>query len=432
MEDSKADSNKIYYKQLVRDHDDIKSFKAEQAPIILQNYKGELGKFNRTCSQPKSRKNLSSTSMCTYTITLYSNLWEERGNFGFSRDFDSVNDYWTHIMNVLSDVEISDTDIEAPDEFTILNVIPLLAAINEKRETPKDISKIEEIVESLAQEFIQNQFVYREKGIHPFLYYRFLVSLQNWKKALSPERKKRIAESLMDKFGAEVLAKFLREKKLPPESSQKKVNHEMSQQADGDKCEYDWCFDWFFDTIYDHGKYELYRQIALYYSNDKTLFDVKRLVYSLLIVSYQGRYSNNFVVQKALYIIFKEQLDTGLLPIGHVVDNDFVMINATIEKREVSAVPLVTSFECFTDMLSVEELREDLKPYEQKFRLAYEWTKRRLRKNTDKLPLGWYSEYESTHTPESWVAAHVLLFLKYYCELLSALMRDLQQAGQQD
>jgi hypothetical protein len=145
------------------------------------------------------------------------------------------------------------------------------------------------------------------------------------------------------------------------------------------------------------------------------------LVYSLLIITKQRKYSNNMIVEKALEIIFEAQLATGLLPISHVVDNDFVMINAKIRRREVSAVPLVLSFECFTDLLSQSELREELKRYEPNFRLAYEWTKKRLRKDGDK-PLGWFPEYESTHTVESWVAGHVLLFLKNYCELLSELI----------
>jgi hypothetical protein len=80
-----------------------------------------------------------------------------------------------------------------------------------------------------------------------------------------------------------------------------------------------------------------YRQIALYAAKDWSLFDVKRLVYSLLLATKQGRYSNNLIVEFGLKIIFKEQLDTGLLPIGHVVDSDFVIQDGRVEKREVSA-----------------------------------------------------------------------------------------------
>lgn len=170
----------------------------------------------------------------------------------------------------------------------------------------------------------------------------------------------------------------------------------------------------------------MYRQLAFYQANDKTLFDVKRLIYSLLIVERKGRYSNNLVVDEALKTIFKEQFYTGLLPICHVVNNDFVIENHKIKQREVSAVPLLLSFECYNDMLSAENLKNNLRGYHERFRLAYDWAKKRLRKNpvNAKDLLGWYPEYESTHEPESWVTSHILLFLKKYCEWISKLACD--------
>lgn len=328
------ENKKSYFDSLVSLHDEIRLFKAEQSGIILKNYKGERGKFNRTCT-PSDRKNLSSTAICTYTIVQYSKLWNEGEAFGFGKSFDSIEDYWNHIIGILGNEKILRMDIEAPDEFTILNVTSLLSKMLEKKGIQAgDTEKIFEIIEALCLEFIKNQFVFRERGIHPFLYYKLLIILQDWQKILPQLLKDRIAETLIKKYGIQVSEKY------PNKNG-----------------ENDWVFDWFFDRIYDNGKYEMYRQIALYYANDKTLFDVKRLVYSLLIVTLQGKYSNNLVIKKALEIIFDEQLDTGLLPISHVVDNDFVMINAKIEPREVSAVPMLLSFECFTDMLSVDELK---------------------------------------------------------------------------
>jgi len=39
------------------------------------------------------------------------------------------------------------------------------------------------------------------------------------------------------------------------------------------------------------------------------------------------------------------------------------------------------------------------------------------------IPIGWYPEYEGTHTSKSWMVGHTLVFLKNYCELLSRLIR---------
>jgi hypothetical protein len=179
-----------------------------------------------------------------------------------------------------------------------------------------------------------------------------------------------------------------------------------------------WCFEWLFNEIYGNGKLELYRQIALYNAEDLTLFDVKRLVYSLLIVCNRGKYTNYMIIRQALEIIFAQQYKTGLLPICHVVDNEFVMIDAKIKTREVSSSPLLLSFECFTDLLSETALKEDLRIYESNFRQSWEWAERRLRKRVNSkkeiIPTGWYPEYESTHIPESWVAGHVLLFIQQY------------------
>ena len=169
----------------------------------------------------------------------------------------------------------------------------------------------------------------------------------------------------------------------------------------------------------------MYRQIALYDAKDWSLFDVKRLVYSLLLANKQGRYSNNLIVERGLEIIFKAQLDTGLLPIGHVVDNDFVILDGVVKKQEVSASPLLSSYECFNDLLSNSEIRTSLKKYQTRLGLAYDWAFKRLRKDPKTGCIaGWYPEYESTHTPISWVTGHTLLFIKKYCELLSELISE--------
>ncbi len=67
-------------------------------------------------------------------------------------------------------------------------------------------------------------------------------------------------------------------------------------------------------------------------------------------------------------------------------------------------------------MLSNYDLKEDLKNYENKFRLTYEWTKTRIKNASG--PTGWYAEKESIHIHESLVSAKVLLFLNEYLDFV--------------
>ena len=422
-----------YQKQLVTLHNDTAAFIKTKSAKILSNYKSSTAKkFNRTC-KPSDKKYLSATAICAFAITQFEKIWRNQSN-----SFWKIEDYWTHITNVLS-LEVPLTDIEAPDEFTILNITPLLLEIGlTKNDEKKDFFDsnngiIRRIVFSLCNQFILNQFKFKEKAHHPFLYYRFLKILQNWKKVLPQKDQEMIAIKVIKKFGTQIF------QNLPLSDEQEKKAKDFVEKlqectlgnptADIQKqlnVDYiNWCFEWFLNEIYSNGKHELYRQFALYEAKDWTLFDVKRLVYSLLIVCWQGKYSNDMVIREALRIIFEKQYETGLLPISHVVDNDFVMINGNINPREVSAVPLLLSFECFTDLLSETELEKDLKGYERNFRLSWQWAEKRLRRRPipdgKSIPLGWYPEYESTHVPESWVAAHVLLFIKKYHDLLYVL-----------
>ena len=66
-------------------------------------------------------------------------------------------------------------------------------------------------------------------------------------------------------------------------------------------------FEYFFDNIYNDAKYEIYRQLSLYHASDSSLFDVKRLIYGLLIVKLEDRYSNELIVKKVLDLIFETQ-----------------------------------------------------------------------------------------------------------------------------
>jgi hypothetical protein len=389
-------------------YSELEAFEAYCSAQILENFcaKGEA-KFNKT-TECTRRRNLSSTATCVYTGVEFSNLWDESEDkkFGFEKNFDSLENYWDSIVRVLGESNIS--PIETPDEFSVLNVLSMLKKIRDKivsktKEKKLDENLIQSIIGVLCLKFIDNQFAFGERDIHPIIYYKFMRILEDWQDELSAQLKLKLTNKLKKKYAKARLEKY--------KDKQGIVN----------------CFAWFFDKLCQESKYEMYRQIALHDAGDKTLFDAKQLVYSLLTVLRKERNSNNLIVSKALEIVFKEQLNTGLLPIGHVVDNDFVVKKATIYKREVSASPLVLSFECFNDMLSEECIQEELKKYQENLKLAYDWAKKRLRKNPNGKYQGWYSEYESVHVPESWVSAHILLFYKRYSDFLSVLMSDISR-----
>ena len=217
------------------------------------------------------------------------------------------------------------------------------------------------LIEALCDRFIENGFACVDRGIHPVIYYKFMIILEDWKPEFPKPLIDRLTTKLQDKFNIDKLRK------------------KYESPVDG-------YFRWFMDELYEKGKYELYRQISLYNAEDETLFDVKKLVYSLLIVRRNGHYRNNMIIDEALEIISKEQYKTGLLPIGLIVNNDFVKTNTkpnkVFEDRKVGTTPpILSSFECFSDMLSSDDIREDLKKNYKEYALAFYWTKKRIRKN---------------------------------------------------
>ena len=276
-------------------------------------------------------------------------------------------------------------------------------------ELEKGSNVVIKIIRMLCKQFFKNKISSFGERPHPFIYYKFMHIIQDW----TPE----IFNDIKDyKNGW---------------TSQKEDDGELKYfvgevEKKGSKA----IVDYFFSEakIYDDAKYEMYRQIALYNAADSSLFDVKRLIYSLLIAKMNDKYSNNLIKDKVLKLIFDEQLDTntGLFPIGHVVNTDFVIEGGVIKdktERIISANPMLSSVECLKDMLTHEELKTDLEKYQEKLNSTYEWIIKRLRKDTSGNALGWFPEYESTHTPESWVAGHTLVFLKKYCEMLSDLIK---------
>jgi hypothetical protein len=210
-----------YQKELVTLHKNTAAFIKKNSLKIIINYNSLTDKkFNRTC-KPTDKKYLSSTAIGTYVITQFEKTWAKDPNF--QNFFYAVEDYWSHITKVLKTV-VPTEDNEAPDEFTILNIMPLLLEIglSQNRETTNLLNSNEGIIKriffSLCNQFVLNQFKFRERAHHPFLYYRFLKVLQNWEKVLNIEDQQTIAIKVIRKYGSQIFQNLAlsdeREKKV--------------------------------------------------------------------------------------------------------------------------------------------------------------------------------------------------------------------------
>ena len=389
------------FDDLIRLHGEIDSFLVNKSEEILNNYlHSSEAKFVLT-NDGQSGRNLSSSTVCTTALSYYLDKFCDKNNkskLSIKDDTKQECDVKTHelenyykyitdgLKTCLSEkptnTKSSDsTMLEATDEFSLLNILSLLGDIRtnlKESERTCDDHTVIAIINILKNRYLsgQNEF---EVNPHPFIYYMFYCILRDWKEQI------KITDSELN------------------------IIH---------------------DKIYRFGKYELYRQLALHEANDRSLFDVKRLIYSLLIVTIDNKYSNNLIKDKVLDLIFNEQLDTGLWDSGHVINNDFVLENNKIidkADRILSTTPILSSIECLNDMLLHDTLKTDLGKYQKKLNITYKWIIKRLRKiNNPGTPsnklLGWYPEYEPTHVPKSWVAGHTLIFLMKYCEFVSKLI----------
>ena len=386
---------------LVNLHTEIRSFKINKSVEILENFRDKDEAKFKLNIETEGRINLSSTTVCTHTLAQYLELWDENKKPEYRDKFKGLNEYYEFIVNGLKANNIPEK--EFPDEFTLVNVLSLLKKIKEKiknQNHKKPDEGVMRIIKALCKQFIENEFVFVEKT-HPFIYYKFLLILEDYAQEIFEDIKENKSWWKVGK-------------------DEGKLNSFVDEVKDKDGKA---ILNYFFKRIYGYANYEMYRQIALCYANDETRFDVKRLIYSLLIAKKNDRYSNNLIIAKALELIFEKQLNTGLLPLGQVINQEFVLEKGEISSKPIIASPILSSVECFNDMLMHESLKTDLERYQENFKLVYEWIMKTLIKNSDCKLLGWYPEYKTTIIPESWVAGCTLLFLKKYCEMLSDLIK---------
>ena len=304
----------------------------------------------------RPRLNLSSTNICTYALSQYIELWRDN-DIKYESHFGSLKEYYIYIVDGLDNFLREDRNsqsLESTDEFSLLNILSFLKLILfEIQKTDVDWSyrneMITKIFNLIFHQYADNKLSFQE-NTHPFIYYTFLCAIRDWQN--------------------EILTQNLN---LNAEDAWKTPDY----------------FEKIAKEIYNFGKYEMYRQIALEKANDGSLFDVKRLIYSLLIVAKDNWYSNDKIRKNVLDLIFSKQLETGLWPIGNVVSTDFVLERGIIKpkrSRIISTSPILSSIECLNDMLMHEDVAKDLKEYNDRLHMTYQWIAKRLReKDSDYL-----------------------------------------------
>lgn len=463
------DSNR--FNSLVKLHNEIKKFKLERTPEIFDNfYQNGNYCFKKYINEANEEEKyyLSCSAICSYALFQYCNVWDS-GKIRYRDEYKDRDSFFSYLVD--PNKWATKDPIKKPDEFTTINTLYLIKKINgerggkikKKNEESESINEeLLEIIRELCKRFIYDEFAIFEKP-HPFIYYKFYRLLTVWINDISKDLVND-HKSNFQEWGKTVSTDFNKKKYHNKFIEFSNCIFRRYDEKDSEKI----CamiLDYFFDKIYHEAKYEMYRQISLYHAGDKALFDVKRLIYGLLIVKERDRYSNNIIYNKVLEIVFDEQHETGLFPIGHVINNDFVIEksrnNYNIKPALISTKPIISSIECLNDLLDHVYIKDKLgAKYEPNFRKAYEWVMGSLKRGPDLLTdpcpnqdsesqrmgtkdrnhvpcnssqtipnnlnrrylQGWNPEYESTHVAESWVAGYCLLFLKNYCDMLSMLI----------
>ena len=305
--------------RLIDLYKEIKKFRLDSSGKILENFRKKDGSFCLTRLEINDNKfKLSSTAICNRVVNQYKKPWAESGKRHFIEETNGKNtknqttemilkDYnqlikgsYEKIFTQLCD-RAKPQQYEHPDEFTTLSILSSTMPNKiegENKETGKNVVKL------LCKEFLWNKFIYSTGSPHPYVYYKFSQIIDTW----YDEIKKEFNETY-DDFKNSNNSQLMRYENFETYVS---------------------------ETIYKDAKYELYRQLTLASADDKSKFDVKRLIYSMLIINKNNKYSNKLIIDLALDLIFEQQLKTGLLPIGHVVSNDFAIKNCMFEWNEIS------------------------------------------------------------------------------------------------
>lgn len=172
----------------------------------------------------------------------------------------------------------------------------------------------------------------------------------------------------------------------------------------------------FFETVYFLGKYELYRQLSLKASGDYGQYDVKRLIYAVLTVSYNNKFSNPFVITKALNTIFEDQKKnkSSIWPTGQLLQ--------FCDDSNIS----VSTIECINDLLDCNSLQTYMQTHFSSVKRIFDFyaiTMRLKIENDLRVPVGWFPPDQRGKNITGSETAFVLCFIKKFCNFLSRIIK---------
>lgn len=249
-----------------------------------------------------------------------------------------------------------------------------------------------------------NELLKKNVYLHPFVLYSFTKFIRAWKSI--------ICDSL-----CEMSDKQFKEKCKDTDLLQIKGKCRTKPHNRDVKCEaVDAIEKHFSDRIYILAKYELYRQMALKISGDNTLYDPKRLIYALLLVYWDNRFSNDVVRDKALSLIFESQRSNAhsLWPTGQILP--------VCQNNKNNTVMVITSVQCMYDLLQSSALSEVLTNYFAEIKQIYDYYARNIQfqKQGETYTItGWYPNHERDKTPKCWKTSMVLSFIYSFSKFLT-------------
>lgn len=385
----------------------IREFKAEEGIFILHRYykdpididkrQWEFEQYPRFIPKEPFESGmrnvgLFSTAVCLETIAAYkkeveSNLKRRKGKHleqrkWIGKDIDNAQRFFEFIVRALNDEFLPDSakpySGTVPDLLVRITTLVRFGGYLSRWGMKEDFWKIlreknnkiypifEKVCKHKVIDKLNKQFDDQKEDIHPFLLYKFMQLVSIW-----GEEFEKMGVPLRKNLGEEV---------------------------------------------YLLAKYELYRQMALKLSGDMALYDAKRLIYSLLIVYFENKFSNNLVRDQALELIFEPQNQNpnAIWPTGQLLP------------ISIDGQTSILGIECAYDLLECKHIRSALSNFLPALKVIYDCNVRTLRverkKEGGELKMeltGWYPLDQRDKTPASWVTAFSLGFIKSFCKFLS-------------
>jgi adenylate kinase family enzyme len=158
------------------------------------------------------------------------------------------------------------------------------------------------------------------------------------------------------------------------------------------------------ERIFKSIERDLYRQIALVSSGDRFHFDLVTLAIDLIIATKYGKFSNVIVIDKALDIIFAQQLENGCW-----ATNSPIIVELNYGQMSVVGC---SSFFLADNLLDLPRMRERFPDFVKNYSSLLTWLKNNARYDHSINAPRWNSDtYGQLNESETWFNAVVLDFM---------------------